>query len=95
MPDETTPYLDPSAGSTGKPGPSGEMTLTGTVESGVESGCLVIESEGTVYGIFGNYDESVVHAGARVTLSGHTDSGIMSVCQQGTPFVVEQARPAD
>lgn len=95
MTEETTPYLDPSAGSTDKPGSSSSMTITGTVESGVEAGCLILEHEGTVYGIFGEYDKSVVYAGAEVTLSGYTDSGMMSFCQQGTPFVVEEAESAD
>ncbi|WP_157930598.1 hypothetical protein [Glycomyces xiaoerkulensis] len=91
--DETTPRLDPSAGSD-KSGPKSEMTIGGTVESGVESGCLILEHKGTVYGIFGEYDESVVYAGAEVTLHGHTDPGMMSFCQQGTPFVVEEAESA-
>ena len=94
MPEETTPYLDPSAGSTDKPGADSAMTITGTVESGVEAGCLILKYEGTVYGIFGNYDKSVVYPGAEVTLSGYTDSGMMSFCQQGTPFVVEEAESA-
>lgn len=92
MPEETTPYLDPSAGSSDKP--TSSMTITGTVESGVEAGCLILEYDGTVYGIFGNYDRSVVYAGAEVTLSGYTDLGMMSFCQQGTPFVVEEAESA-
>jgi hypothetical protein len=92
MPDET-PYLDPSMG-TGSSDAKAEMTITGTVEAGVESGCLVMTYEGTVYGIFGRFDESIVHAGAEVTLHGHLDPGMMSFCQQGTPFVVEEAESA-
>ncbi|GAA2130113.1 hypothetical protein [Glycomyces algeriensis] len=93
VPEETTPYLDPSLGDSSKPGSS--MTISGTIEAGVESGCLVLEFEGTVYGIFGNFDASVVYAGATVTLQGNVDDGMMSTCQQGTPFVVEDARPSD
>ncbi|GAB3221424.1 hypothetical protein GCM10027447_06930 [Glycomyces halotolerans] len=89
MPDET-PYLDPSLGSD-KPGSTSEMTITGTVESGVESGCLILDYKGTVYGIFGDYDKSVVYAGAEVELHGHLEPDMMSFCQQGTPFVVEEA----
>ena len=95
VPDETTPYLDPSLGETSKPGSDSQTTITGTVESGVESGCLVLEHDGTVYGIFGNFDSSVVYAGAKVTLHGKVDTGMMSTCQQGTPFVVEDAETAD
>jgi hypothetical protein len=47
-----------------------------------------------VYGIFGNFDTSVVYAGAEVTLHGKVDTGMMSTCQQGTPFVVEDAETA-
>jgi hypothetical protein len=93
VPEETTPYLDPSLGDTTKPGAA--MTISGTVEAGVESGCLVLEHEGTVYGIFGDFDATVVYAGATVTLQGNVDDGIMSTCQQGTPFVVEDAQPLD
>lgn len=94
VPDETTPYLDPSLGDSSKPGSDAQTTISGTVESGVESGCLVLEHEGTVYGIFGNFDSSVVYAGAEVTLHGKVDTGMMSTCQQGTPFVVEDAETA-
>jgi hypothetical protein len=94
VPEETTPYLDPSLGDSSKPG-SSSMTISGTVEAGVEAGCLVLEYEGTVYGIFGNYDSSVVYAGAEVTLTGAVDDGMMTTCQQGTPFVVEDAQSSD
>lgn len=93
VPEETTPYLDPSLGDTTKPGSA--ITISGTVEAGVESGCLVLEHEGTVYGIFGDFDTSVVYAGAQVTLQGNVDDGMMSTCQQGTPFVVEDAQTLD
>ncbi|MCC3765824.1 hypothetical protein K3N28_22450 [Glycomyces sp. TRM65418] len=95
VPDETTPYLDPSLGDSSKPGSASQTTISGTVEAGVESGCLVLEHDGTVYGIFGNYDSSIVYAGAKVTLHGQIDKGMMSTCQQGTPFVVEDAETAD
>ncbi|THV24345.1 hypothetical protein [Glycomyces paridis] len=95
VPEETTPYLDPSLGEPSKSGSDSQTTITGTVESGIESGCLVLEYDGTVYGIFGSYDASVVYAGAQVTLHGQVDAGMMSTCQQGTPFVVEDAESAD
>lgn len=91
--EEETPRLDPPT-SSDKPTSNTAMTITGTIEAGVESGCLVMTHEGTVYGVFGQYDESVVHAGAEVTLRGYPDPGMMSFCQQGTPFVVEEAESA-
>lgn len=95
MTDETTPYLDPSLGDSSKPGSGSATTITGTVQSGVESGCLILEFEGTVYGIFGSYDSSVVYAGAEVRLHGAVERDMMTTCQQGTPFVVEDAEPAN
>lgn len=92
--DETTPYLDPSLGESSKAGSNSQTTITGTVKSGVEAGCLVLEHEGTVYGIYGRFDSSVVYAGAKVTLHGKIDTGMMTTCQQGTPFVVEDAESA-
>lgn len=93
VPEETTPYLDPSLGDTPKPGSA--TTISGTVEAGVETGCLVLEYDGTLYGIYGNFDSAIVYAGAQVTLQGKVDSGMMTTCQQGTPFVVEDAQTAD
>lgn len=95
VPEETTPYLDPSLGDSSKPGSASQTTISGTIEAGVESGCLVLEHDGTVYGIFGNYDSSIVYAGAKVTLHGQIDKGMMSTCQQGTPFVVQDAETSD
>lgn len=93
VPEETTPYLDPSAGEPSKSSGS-ETTISGTVEAGVEAGCLVLEHGGTVYGIYGSFDASVVYAGASVTLHGKVDNDMMTTCQQGTPFVVEEAEAA-
>jgi hypothetical protein len=93
MPEETTPYLDPSLGDSSKPS-SAQSTISGTVESGVEAGCLVLEHEGTVYGIYGSFDTAVVFAGASVTLHGKIENDMMTTCQQGTPFVVEEAEAA-
>lgn len=92
MPGET-PFLDPSMGSD-KPDSNAAMTITGTIEPGVESGCLVMTYDGAVYGIFGQFDRAVVHTGAEVTLRGYLDHGMVSFCQQGIPFVVEEAEPA-
>lgn len=94
VPEETTPYLDPSLGEPSKSGSSSQTTITGTVKSGVEAGCLILEHDGTVYGIYGRFDSSVVFAGAEVTLYGKVDTGMMTTCQQGTPFVVEDAESA-
>jgi hypothetical protein len=65
------------------------MTLTGTVVPGVEAGCLLLDG----YLLLGGPRE-VIHAGARVTVTGHVRPDVLTICQQGTPFVVETAHPA-
>lgn len=67
------------------------VTIQGTVEAGVESGCLVLVSGDNVYGLFGG-DPAVLRAGATVEITGHEVPNVMSFCQQGTPFQVESAR---
>jgi hypothetical protein len=91
---DISPSLEPSFEDSSKPGSASQTTITGTIASGVESGCLILEYDGTVYGIYGSYDSSIVYAGAEVTLHGVVDSGMMTTCQQGTPFVVSEAETA-
>ena len=67
------------------------VTLTGTIEAGVESGCLVLRTEGKMYSLFGG-DPSIMVAGKQVEVTGHETPDVMSFCQQGVPFQVESAR---
>jgi hypothetical protein len=80
--------LSPSASS--KPG---SMTLTGTVEAGVEHGCLILRSGGSTYLLIGG-DPTVLRAGATVQVTGAIAPDIKSYCMQGTPFQVSAAAPA-
>ena len=67
------------------------MTLRGTVEAGVEAGCLLLNG----YLLLGD-DHDVLVAGAEVVVEGTPAPGEMTTCQQGTPFHVtkaERARP--
>ncbi|GLZ35109.1 hypothetical protein Lesp02_72960 [Lentzea sp. NBRC 105346] len=67
------------------------MTLHGTVEAGVEAGCLLLNG----YLLLGG-DHDVVVAGAEVVVEGTPAPGTMTTCQQGIPFHVtkaERARP--
>ncbi|WP_410809801.1 hypothetical protein [Micromonospora sp. 067-2] len=82
--------------STGKPkppgGPSvpppvGATELTGTITSGVEPNCVLLDG----YLLIGG-PRDVLAAGARVTVTGRVAPDIMTTCQQGTPFAVETAR---
>ncbi|WP_455565816.1 hypothetical protein [Micromonospora wenchangensis] len=68
------------------PGP-GATELTGTVESGVEPGCLLLDGHQLVGG-----PTDVLVKGARVTVTGRAQPDLMSTCQQGVPFLVESAR---
>jgi hypothetical protein len=71
----------------------GELTLTGQVQEGVEAGCLVMTSGGQTYQLVGG-DRQVLRAGKRVTVRGRPTPGMVTICQQGTPFEVVEARPA-
>jgi hypothetical protein len=82
----------PPSASTSK-NTTGELTITGQVIEGVESGCLVMESGGTTYQLIGG-DKQVVRAGRTVIVRGRPNPGLATICQQGTPFEVSEARPA-
>ena len=72
-----------------KPPPAGDTTLTGTVQAGVEPNCLLLDGNLLIGG-----PRDLLKPGARVTVTGRPQPGMMTTCQQGTPFVVESARRA-
>jgi hypothetical protein len=67
---------------------------SGTVAAGVEPNCLVLQDEKGSHLLL--FDESALRAqvkvGARVTLTGRSEPGQMSTCQQGVPFIVTAVR---
>jgi hypothetical protein len=68
--------------------PSGTvMELTGVAEAGVEAGCMVLRSGSTSYLILGAKDK--VPTGVPIRVTGQVLTGVMSYCQQGTPFRVD------
>ncbi|RKN28321.1 hypothetical protein [Micromonospora musae] len=69
------------------PPPVGGTELTGTIVAGVEPNCLLLDG----YLLIGG-PRDVLAVGAEVTVSGRVQPGMMTTCQQGTPFVVEAAR---
>ncbi|GAA0383684.1 MULTISPECIES: hypothetical protein [Micromonospora] len=89
--DPTAPLTKPGKQPGGQPQPTStsEMTLTGRVESGVEPGCLLLDG----YLLLGGPRE-VLTAGASVTVTGRPAPGLMTTCQQGTPFQVASAKRA-
>jgi hypothetical protein len=72
-----------------------QQTLTGQVEDGVERGCLILRDAGGTgtYQLVGA-DTKVVYVGARVSVTGHVVTGMMSYCMQGKMFQVTSARAA-
>jgi hypothetical protein len=64
--------------------PAAPMTLSGTVEAGVEANCLLLRG----YLLLGG-DRTALRAGATVTVTGRVQRDLLTTCQQGTPFTVE------
>lgn len=89
----TTPPTTPPAVRPPTPGTDGPtLTITGTVEAGVESGCLVLTVDGTTYELLGARD--LVRVGDVVALDGVLARDVVTTCQQGAPFRVRAVRPA-
>ncbi|MEV0650894.1 hypothetical protein AB0I28_37155 [Phytomonospora sp. NPDC050363] len=82
-PGKDEPGVDPTKGKS--------VTITGTVEAGVEHGCLVLNANGKTYSLLGG-DKQILTAGTQVEVTGHEAPDVMSFCQQGLPFQVETAR---
>jgi hypothetical protein len=82
---------DPSPpSSSAGPEPTGEITISGQVEAGVEASCLILRTGGKTYQLMGG-DKNVVKAGNNVVARGHIAKGVMSYCMQGEPFQVTEA----
>jgi hypothetical protein len=80
-----TPTLKPTQSISGA-----EMTISGTVVEGVEARCLILQTTGKDYLLMlpASIDRSTVRAGAKLVVRGRLQPGLMSYCQQGTPFMV-------
>ncbi|MEU1685691.1 hypothetical protein [Micromonospora sp. NPDC005707] len=76
-------------GGPSKPPGAGATTLSGTIRAGVEPNCLLLDDNLLIGG-----PRDLLKPGARVEVTGHAEPGMMTTCQQGTPFVVESARRA-
>ena len=83
-----SPSLEPSAGGAAE-------TVTGTVEAGVEPNCKLIRDDAGNHVLF--FDDPSLKAqapvGKKVTVTGHSKPGMMTTCQQGTPFIVTSVGP--
>ena len=92
----------PSAPPSSTPKPTGgasaaadEVTLTGVLQEGVEAGCTLLRTSDGLYLLLGG-DRSKMqgNTSSRVTVVGKPATGVMTTCQQGTPFQVREMRPA-
>ncbi|KAB7743973.1 hypothetical protein GA707_10925 [Nostocoides sp. F2B08] len=70
------------------------VTVTGVLEEGVESGCVVITDveSGQVYTVTGTGLPE--RLGERVTVTGTVDPDMVSYCQQGAIILVDEVTPA-
>jgi hypothetical protein len=68
--------------------PAGEVTVSGTVRAGVEPDCLLLDAGGGPRYLLVGGERSRLRPGARVTVTGRVDRGLLSTCQQGEPLVV-------
>ncbi|MBM0279912.1 hypothetical protein [Micromonospora tarensis] len=76
----------PKPGGPSTPPGVGATTLSGTVQSGVEPNCVLLDG----YLLLGG-PRDVLTPGVRVEVTGRVEPGMMTTCQQGTPFVVTAA----
>jgi hypothetical protein len=68
------------------------MTITGEVAEGVEVNCVLLRTGTEEYLLIGN-DVDQLRFGDTVTLRGYPDPEVMTICQQGTPFIVTEVVP--
>jgi hypothetical protein len=76
--------------------PGTELTLTGVVVEGVEANCLLLQAPEGLYLLVApaGVDRSPIRAGARLTVRGRLEPDLVTTCQQGTPLLVSEVRPA-
>ncbi|MGH3664223.1 MAG: hypothetical protein ACRDT8_05235 [Micromonosporaceae bacterium] len=63
------------------------MKLEGTVEAGVEAGCMLLQAGGKTYNLVGG-DKAMIKDGADVVVHGSEEPDMITTCQQGIPFRV-------
>jgi hypothetical protein len=78
----------PTPTPSGKPSGGASMEISGTVVEGVEMGCRLIDQYLLMPGPGINRDD--LRIGAMLTVRGRVEKGMMTTCQQGTPFVVTE-----
>jgi hypothetical protein len=72
-----------------------EITITGTLQEGVEGNCVLLKTPERLYQLIGGDRSKLqVSPSAKVTVTGRIAVGMMTTCQQGTPFQVTDIRPS-
>jgi hypothetical protein len=94
-PGGTSTSAEPSTEPSGGQPSAGAETLTGTVQAGVEPGCLLLKaSAGKDHLLL--FDEQSLKAqakpGSSVTVTGTAKPTQLTTCQQGIPFFVTSLR---
>lgn len=89
--DPGVPESPPSVTSTTEK-PS-EVMVAGVVVSGVETGCLVLDTDAEDYLLLGG-DHDVLQPGRSVEVRGAPKPDTVTTCQQGVPFEVHEVVPA-
>jgi hypothetical protein len=84
----------PDADISGTPKPGLTETVTGVVSAGVEPNCLMLNGAKGPYLLIVTGDMTkAVKVGANVSVTGRPEPGMITTCQQGTPFVVTKVNP--
>ncbi len=76
--------------SKGVPSQGQTVTVTGTVQNGVEAKCLILRTDTASYLLLDG-DPAVVVEGARLKVTGVVRTDLRSYCMQGIPLQVQQA----
>jgi hypothetical protein len=96
------PTASPPASPTGRPPGTppamttapAELTLRGSVQDGVEPGCLLLTAQdGRQYLLLGG-DRQVLQSHSEIVVRGRPQPNLATTCQQGIPFTVSDVRPA-
>jgi hypothetical protein len=84
----------PSSSSSSSAPAAGDETLSGTVEAGVEPGCLVLKGTGKDHLLLFEPQSLKAQAkvGAAITVVGEAKPTQLTTCQQGIPFIVSSVR---
>lgn len=89
-PPATSPPVTPSPPMPAPtPSPGAEQTITGEVAEGVEMGCVVLRTDADVYLLLGDLVDDLQFT-STVTVRGYAEPDLMTTCQQGTPFHVQE-----